>query len=49
MFSSRIKLVGLKVVFRDTSVRGGGGLFLTFWRSLGGSPGEQDVFMKRRF
>ena len=23
--------------------------FLTFWRSLGGSPGEQDVFKKIRF
>ena len=28
---------------------GGSGLFLTFWRSLGGSPGGQDVFKKTRF
>ena len=28
---------------------GGSRLFLTFWRSLGGSLGEQVVFMKTRF
>ena len=29
-------------------MRAGSGLFLTFWKSLGGSPGKQDVFKKTR-
>ena len=49
IFSSRIKFVGLEPILGDTSVVGGAGLFLTFWRSLGGSLGEQVVFMKTRF
>ena len=28
---------------------GGAGLFLTFWRSLGGSLAEEVVFMKHTF
>ena len=44
IFSSRIKFVGLEVILEVMTVVGGSGLFLTFWRSLGGPPGEQDVF-----
>ena len=48
MLSSRIKSVGLKVIFGDIPVPGGVGRFLTFCRSLGGSAGEQVVFMETR-
>ena len=48
IFSSRIKYVGLEVILGVMTVVGGSGLFLTFWRSLGGPPGEQDV-LKTRF
>ena len=46
IFSSRIKFVGLEVILGVMTVVGGSGLFLTFWRSLGGPPGEQDVLKK---
>ena len=36
-------------ILEDVWGEGGSGLFLTFWRSLGGSPGEQAVFMNTRF
>ena len=35
--------------WEDTLVVGGAGLFLTFWRSLGGSLAEEVVFMNTRF
>ena len=41
--------MGLEVIFWDVRGEGGSGLFLTFWRSLGKSPSEQDVFKKTRF
>ena len=43
IFSSRIKFVGLEVILGVMTVVGGSGLCSTFWRSLGGPPGEQDV------
>ena len=43
IFSSRIKFVGLEVILGVMTVVGGSGLFLSFWRSLGGPLGEQDV------
>ena len=49
IFSSRIKFVGLEVILGVMTVVGGSGLFLTIWRSLGGPPGEQNVFKKTRF
>ena len=49
IFSSRIKFVGLEPILGDISVVGGAGRFLTLWRSVGGSVGEQVVFMKTRF
>ena len=49
MFSFRIKFVGLESILGDISVVAGVGLFLTFWRSLGGSLGEQVVFMTACF
>ena len=45
MFSFRLKFVGLEPILENV---GGSGLFLTFWRSMGGSLGEQDVFNKTR-
>ena len=48
IFSFRIKFLGLKVILGNTTV-GGSGLFLTFRKSLGGSVGDQVVFMKTRF
>ena len=45
IFSSRIQLVGLEPISGYISVLGGTGRFLT----LGGSLGEQVVFMKTRF
>ena len=49
MFSFRIKFVGLESILGDMSVVAGAGLFLTFWRSLGRSLGEQVVFMTACF
>ena len=37
------KFVGLKFIFGDISVLGGARQFLTLWRSLGGSVGEQVI------
>ena len=48
IFSSRIKFVGLKVIFGPCQWRAGPGQILTFWRSLGGSLGEQVVLNKTR-
>ena len=45
-FSSRIKFVGLKPILVTYRWWVGPGLFLTFWRSLGGSLGEHVVFKK---
>ena len=44
IFSFRIEFVGLEPIFLDMLVVGAAGLFLTFWRSLEGSPGDQAVF-----
>ena len=47
IFSSRIKFVGLEPILEDIVVADGAGPFLTFWRSLGGSPGE-DVIIRQK-
>ena len=41
-------IYGFGGLFWDVRGEGGSGLFLTFWRSLGESPSEQDVFKKTR-
>ena len=41
--------VGVEAILGVMTVVGGSGLFLTFWRSLGGPPGEQDVNKKHVF
>ena len=48
IFSSRIEFVGLEVIFGPYQWRAAPGLFLTFWKSLGGSLGEQ-VLLKNTF
>ena len=47
IFSSRVKSVGLEPFFGTYQWWAGPGLFLTFWRSLGGSLGEH-VFLKKK-
>ena len=49
IFSSRIKFVGLESILVTYRWWVGPGRFLTFWRSLEGSLGEQNVFKKTRF
>ena len=48
IFSSRIKSVCLEPIFGPYQWRAGPGLFLTIWRSLGGSLGEQVVSKKKK-
>ena len=40
--------MGLEPIFGPYQWRAGPGLFLTFWRSLGGSVGEQAVLKKKK-
>ena len=47
VFSSRIKFVGSEPIFGPYQWRAGPGRFLTFWRSLGVSLGEQVVLKKK--